>query len=75
MIEKIPFLHRKQMYNIIICEDISFTALHCILDILIEQGVFVGEDETENPDLYTVVYEEVKYTVGVDGIDVMIACS
>ena len=26
MIEKIPFLHRKRMYNIIVQEDISFDA-------------------------------------------------
>jgi hypothetical protein len=72
MIEKIPFLHRDKLYYIIIREDISFTALHCILDMLIEQGAFLGEPE--DPVLYTVVSEEVKYTVGVDGIDVMIAC-
>ncbi len=75
MIEKIPFLHRKKMYNIIVREDVSFAALHYILDILIEQGAFMGEEETETPDLYTVVYEDAKYTVGVDGIDVMIVYS
>lgn len=75
MIEKIPILHRKLTYNIIISEDISFTALHYILDILLEQDAFAGEDDTENPKLYTVVYEELKYIVGVDGIDVMIAYS
>lgn len=73
MIEKIPFLHRDKLYYIILREDISFTALHDILDTLLEQGAFLGE--SEDPVLYTVVCEEVKYTVGVDGIDVMLACA
>jgi hypothetical protein len=72
MIEKIPFLHRDKLYYIIIREDISFTTLHKILDTLLEQGAFLGEPE--DPVLYTVACEKVKYTVGVDGIDVMIAC-
>ncbi len=70
MIEKIPFLHRKKMYNIIIRDDISFDALHEILDTLIDQEAFVGE--REDAVLYTLVCQEIKYTVAVDGIDVMI---
>jgi len=73
MIEKIPFLHRKRMYNIIVQEDISFVALHHIIDVLIDQGAFI--DESGTADLYTVVYEEVRYTIGVDGIDIMIVSS
>ncbi|HON38557.1 MAG: hypothetical protein ACOX3E_11725 [Desulfomonilia bacterium] len=73
MIEKIPFLHRKKMYNIIIKDDISFDALHYIIDVLIDQGAFISEMEPS--DLYTVVYEEIRYTVGVDGIDIMIVCA
>lgn len=73
MIEKIPFLHREKLYYIIIREDIAFTALHGILDTLVDQGAFLGEPG--DPVLYTVVCEDVKYTVGVDGIDVMIACA
>ncbi len=74
MIEKIPFINRDRMYNIIIRDDISFSALHDILDALIEQGALPG-DPDEDADLYTVMSGEVKYTVGVDGIDVMIVCS
>jgi hypothetical protein len=73
MIEKIPFLHRDKLYYIIVSDDVTFTALHDILDTLIDQGAFIGEPE--DPVLYTVVHEEARYTVGVDGIDVMIACS
>jgi hypothetical protein len=73
MIEKIPFFHRDKLYYIIIREDIAFTALHGILDTLIEQGAFIGEPE--DPVLYTVLSEDVMYTVGVDGIDVMIVCA
>jgi hypothetical protein len=73
MIEKIPFLHRDKLYYIIIREDITFTALHGILDTLIEQGAFLCEPE--DPMLYTVVSEDVRYTVGVDGIDIMIVCA
>ncbi|HNY66322.1 MAG TPA: hypothetical protein PKM41_12880 [Deltaproteobacteria bacterium] len=73
MIEKIPFIHRDKLYYIIIHDDITFTALHDILDTLIDQGAFLGEPE--DPALFTVMYEKVKYTVGVDGIDVMIDCS
>ncbi len=40
MIEKIPFMHRGKTYNIIIEDDIPFTALHSILDDLISQGAF-----------------------------------
>ncbi|HPI93587.1 MAG TPA: hypothetical protein PLT09_09725 [Deltaproteobacteria bacterium] len=59
------------MYNIIIEEDITFTALHCILDDLIGQGAF---DTTEDcGELYRVEYEEARYTIGVDGVDVIIA--
>lgn len=70
MIEKIPFLHRKQMYNIIVQEDISFDALHHIIDVLIDQGAFFSEMDVT--DLYTVAYGDMRYTVGVDGIDIMI---
>lgn len=71
MIEKIPFLHKQRMYNIVIEQDIAFTALHCILDKLIGQGAFMADEGTG--ELYTVVHEDVCYTVGVDGIDVIIA--
>jgi hypothetical protein len=73
MIEKIPFIHRDKLYYIIINDDITFTALHGIIDVLIGQGAFEGEPE--DPVLYTVECEKVKYTVGVDGIDVMIVCA
>ncbi len=71
MIEKIPFLHRSRLYYIIIQEDITFDALHRILDMLIDQGAFVAE-ERDDANLYNLVCEDVQYTVGVDGIDVMI---
>lgn len=71
MIEKIPFLHRQRMYNIIIEEDITFTALHCILDDLISQGAF--EDAEDCGELYEVEAGDTIYTIGVDGTDVIIA--
>lgn len=71
MIEKIPFLHRQRMYNIIIEEDITFTALHCILDELIGQGAF--ETDEDCSELYRVQHEDISYTIGVDGVDVIIA--
>ena len=71
MIEKIPFLHRQRMYNIIIEEDIAFTALHCILDELIGMGAFEADEDCG--ELYKVLHEDVSYTIGVDGIDVIIA--
>jgi hypothetical protein len=70
MIEKIPFIHRQRMYNIIIEDDITFTALHFILDDLIGQGAFLVEEGMG--ELYTITHEEVCYTIGVDGIDVII---
>ncbi len=73
MIEKIPFIHRDKLYYIISREDITFVALHYILDILIDQCAFTME--TEDPELYTVVFEGEKYTIGVDGIDIMITTS
>ncbi len=70
MIERISFIHRERLYYIISREDISFSALHYILDMLIDHGAFnMG---TEEPELYTVVCEGKRYTIGVDGIDVMI---
>ncbi len=71
MIEKIPFLHRQKMYNIISEDDLTFRALHYILDDLIDQGAFVMEDDCA--ELYHITFEEVCYTIGVDGIDVIIA--
>jgi hypothetical protein len=71
MIEKIPFLHRQKMYNIISEDDLAFKALHYILDGLIDQGAFVTEDDCA--ELYQITFEEVCYTIGVDGIDVIIA--
>jgi len=58
------------MYNIIIEDDITFTALHHILDDLSGQGAFQVEEGVG--ELYTVAHEEVLYTIGVDGIDVII---
>jgi len=69
MIEKIPFLHRDRMYNIIVDEDLSFTELHYILDRLIEKSAFESDPDTE---LYYITYEDTHYTIGVDGMDVMI---
>ncbi len=71
MIEKIPFLHRQKMYNIIIEDDIAFKALHCILDELIGQGAFLVEEGVG--ELYKITHEEVCYTIGVDGMDVIIS--
>lgn len=71
MIEKIPFLHRKTMYNIIVEDDITFSALHYILDVLIENDAFVPYEGGE-AELYTITFEETCYTVGVDGTDVMV---
>jgi len=70
MIEKIPFMHRQRLYNIIIEDDITFTALHHILDDLIVLGAFVSDEDCAA--LFTVTHEEACYTVGVDGIDVII---
>jgi hypothetical protein len=70
MIEKIPFMHRQRLYNIIIEDDITFTALHHILDDLIGLGAFVSDEDCAA--LYTVTHEGACYTVGVDGIDVII---
>lgn len=70
MIEKIPFMHRQRLYNIIIEDDITFPALHHILDDLIVLGAFVSDEDCAA--LFTVTHEEACYTVGVDGIDVII---
>ena len=71
MIEKIPFLHRQKMYNIIVEDDIALVALHHILDVLLENDAFIPYDGGD-AELYTITYEEICYTVGVDGSDVMI---
>jgi len=73
MIEKIPFLHRQKLYNIITEDDLPFKALHYIIDELIAQSVFQMEEGCA--ELFNVTFEEVRYTIGVDGVDVMIvAC-
>ena len=71
MIEKIPFLHRQKMYNIIVEDDIQLKALHYILDVLIENNAFIPYDGGD-AELYTITYEDTCYTVGVDDIDVMV---
>lgn len=70
MIEKIPFIHRQRVYNIVIEEDITFEVLHIILDDLIGQGAF--EVDEGFGELYTVEHEDMRYVIGVDGIDVII---
>jgi len=72
MIEKIPFLHKQKMYNIITEDDLTFTALHYIIDELIEQGAFLDQD-SDNAELYSISFEEIRYTIGVDGADIVIA--
>lgn len=72
MIEKIPFLHKQKMYNIITEDDLTFTALHYIIDELIEQGAFLDQD-SDNTELYSISFEEIRYTIGVDGADIIIA--
>jgi hypothetical protein len=71
MIDKIPFMHQGKTYNIIIEDDITFTALHTILDHLISRGAFLSEEGCA--ELYNVTHEEMCYTVGIDGIDVIIS--
>jgi hypothetical protein len=71
MIEKIPFLHKQKMYNIITEDDLTFTALHYIIDDLIEQGAFLNPEDCA--ELFTVVFEKTTYTIGVDGTDILIA--
>jgi hypothetical protein len=71
MIEKIPFMHRGKTYHIIIDDDITFTALHTIMDDLISRGAFLEEEGCA--ELYQVAHEEMCYTIGVDGIDVIIS--
>ena len=71
MIEKIPFLHRQKMYNIIVEDDLELIALHYILDILLEKEAFIPYDGGD-AELYTITYQDVCYTVGVDDMDVMV---
>lgn len=71
MLEKIPFLHRGNAYQIIIEEDITFTALHFILDELIAQGAFAVSEDCALQ--YTICHEDVTYIIGVDGTNVIIA--
>lgn len=71
MLEKIPFLHRGNAYQIIIEDDITFTALHFILDELLDQGAFAISDECAMQ--YTIAYEDITYIIGVDGTNVIIA--
>lgn len=71
MIEKIPFLHRQRMYNIIVEDDVKLDALHHIIDVLIENQAFVPY-EGGDAELYTITFDDVCYTVGVDDMDIMI---
>ncbi|HHO75948.1 MAG TPA: hypothetical protein ENN05_05915 [Deltaproteobacteria bacterium] len=71
MIEKIPFLHRKKMYNIIVADDIELAALHHIIDELLDKGAFIPYDGGD-PELFAMTHEGVCYTVGVDGTDIMV---
>jgi hypothetical protein len=71
MLDKIPFLHRGNAYHIIIEDDISFTALHYILDELIDQGAFNVPDDCAMQ--YMIAFEDINYIIGVDGMNVIIA--
>lgn len=59
------------MYNIIVEDDIELIALHYILDILLEKEAFIPYDGGD-AELYTITYQDVCYTVGVDDMDVMV---
>ncbi len=73
MIDKIPFLHNKVVYNIVTEGDLTFKALHYILDCLLEKNAF---DMSETfVDLYNIEHEKIMYTVCVDGLDVIIKAS
>jgi chloramphenicol O-acetyltransferase len=73
MIDRIPFLHKSVLYNIITEGDLTFKALHHILDCLLEKNAFVMSESFA--DLYSIEHEEVMYTVCVDGMDVIINAS
>jgi hypothetical protein len=64
-------MHRGKTYNIIIEDDIPFTALHGILDDLISRGAFLAEEGCA--ELYQVTHEEMCYTIGIDGTAVIVA--
>lgn len=71
MIEKIPFLHKQVMYNIIVQDDVELEALHYIIDVLVDSNAFISY-ETGDAGLYTITYDDICYTVGVDQMDIMI---
>ena len=70
MLEKIPFLHGERAYNIIIEDDLTFDAAHYIIDYLLDEEAFDLADDMS--DVYTIQYGDTTYTIGVDGMDVVI---
>ncbi len=63
-------MHRGNAYQILIEDDITFTALHDILDELIDQRAFTVSDECTLQ--YSIECEDVNYIIGVDGMNVII---
>ena len=70
MLEKMPFLHKGNAYNIIIDEDLTFDRLRFILDRLIEMGAFTPG--SEGAVQFTVECSECSYNVGVEENNVLI---
>jgi hypothetical protein len=70
MLEKIPFLHRGNAYNIIIDDDLDFDTLRFIIDRLIDMRAFSGE--YEGAMQYSVECGDIAYKVGVEGNNVLI---
>jgi hypothetical protein len=70
MLEKIPFLHRGNAYNIIVEEDLTFERVREILDQLLDMNVFDCDDDSLKQ--YTVDCGKSCYSVGVDGNNVMV---
>lgn len=70
MFEKIPFIHKGCAYNVIIEEDISFERLRYIIDRLNEDGAFMSDDGEVVQ--FSVDCEDISYSVGIEGTNIMI---
>jgi hypothetical protein len=69
--ESMPFLHAERVFNIIFAEDLTFVAVHEILDQLFEMNAFEPEVQEERAH-YTIHLDQWSFSVWVSEMDVLI---
>ncbi len=69
--ESIPFYHLERMFTVFFVEDLAFSEVRAILDLLLDEGVFEPESNG-NGDTFEIQLEDASFRVWVNDFDVAI---